>query len=138
MRRAIVLAAAVACGAMTLSATPSSAVQRVANPSDATTLVTRTADMDKKSVRGDRPRQQVRVRGGADYWHYRLEGARWMSYQVTNAGYPARRYEGEVYYTAFPGNACCGYRRHWRWIGRYEHGVRYWPWMGHRRHHHHW
>ena len=44
----------------------------------------------------------------------------------------------EVYYTTFPGDYCCGHRRHWPWMGRYHHGHRYWPWMGHRRHHHHW
>jgi hypothetical protein len=74
---------------------------------------------------------------GEGYWNYRLTGARLMSYQITNAGYPARRYEGEVYYTYFPGDVCCGYRRHWPWIGRYHHGYRHWPWYG-RYHRHHW
>jgi len=62
--------------------------------------------------------------------------ARWLHYHYVNAGYPARRYEGEVVYTYFPGDVCCGYRRHWPWVGRYLHGHRYWHWRG-RYHHRH-
>ena len=109
---------------------------RSAKPENADTRVTRTADVD----RPERKHGQARIhRGGSsEYWHYRLGATRWLHYQYVNAGYPASRYEGEVYYTTFPGDYCCGYRRHWPWMGRYHHGHRYWPWMGHRRHHHHW
>jgi hypothetical protein len=74
---------------------------------------------------------------GGGYWHDRLTASCSLHYQYVNAGYPARGYEGEVVYTYFPGDVCCGYRRHWPWMGRYHHGYRYWPWYG-RRHHHHW
>jgi hypothetical protein len=140
MRKPIVLAALAASAAIALFATPSAAAPRLANPSDADTLVTRTADVDRTTARQERKHRHVRVHGGgsAEYWHYRLSAGRWLHSQHVNAGYPASRYEGEVYYTYFPGDTCCSYRRHWPWMGRYQHGHRYWPWMGRHRHYHHW
>jgi hypothetical protein len=138
MRKIFVLAALAAGAAVALWATPSSATQRIASPSDANTLVTRTADVDRTAARREPKPGHARVhRGGSDeYWHYRLTAGRWLHYQHVNAGYPASRYEGEVYYTTFPGDTCCGYHRHWPWMGRYHHGDRYWPWMGRHRHYH--
>ena len=140
MRKTIVLAALAAGAAIALLATPSSATPRVASPLDANSLVTRVADVDSAAAPRKRLHRHARVHhgGSAAYWHYRLEGARWLHYQYANAGYPAYRYEGEVYYTYFPGDVCCGYSRHWPWMGHYYHGHRYWPWLGYRRHHHDW
>src|SRR5262249_13832954 len=133
MRKAIVLAAVVA-GATTVSAaTPSSAAPRASNPSDGKTLVIRAADLGTAA----RPSRPARIYSGVGSWTDRLGAAGWMSYQITNAGYHAQRYEGEIVYTYFPGDACCHYRRHWPWIGRYHYGYRYWAWRG-RYHRAHW
>jgi hypothetical protein len=134
MRKALLLAALAAGAAIALFATPAAATSRLANPSHADSLVTRTADVNRPESKHGQAR--IRRGGSSEYWHYRLGAARWLHYQYVNAGYPASRYE--VYYSTFPGDHCCGYRRHWPWMGRYHHGHRYWPWMGHRRHHHHW
>ena len=136
MRKAIVPAALAAGAAIALFATPSLAAPRLADPSGADTLVTRIADVDRTAAR--REGSNGRSAGSSGHWHYRLEASRWLHDQHVNAGYPASRFDGEVYYAAFPGSYCCGYRRHWPWMGRYHHGTRYWIWMGHRHHHHHW
>jgi hypothetical protein len=133
MRKALLLAA-LASTAIALFAAPSAATPRLANPYGADTLITRVADLDRPATRSGR---HVYHGGGRAYWHHRLGAGRWLHDQYVNAGYPASRYEGEVYYTTFPGDYCCGYRRHWPWMGRYHYGPRYWGWMGHR-HHHHW
>ena len=137
MHKAIVLAALAAGAAVALFATPSAAAPRLVNPSDAGTLVTRVADVDRPAARAAR-HARVYHGGGREYWHYRLQAGRWLHDQYVSAGYPASRYEGEVYYTTFPGDYCCGYRRHWPWMGRYHYGPRYWGWMGRRHHHHYW
>jgi hypothetical protein len=132
MHKVIALAAVVAGATLAFSVAPSTAAPRLANPSDASTLVVH--------VNGKPAVRRARMARGYDgaYWHYRLEAGREMHYQVVNAGYPARRYEGEVVYRYLPGDACCGYRRHWPWMGHYHHGHRYWPWHGrHHRHHAH-
>jgi hypothetical protein len=129
MRRPIVLAALAAGAAMALWTAPSSAMQRLADPSGAHTFLTRVADMDRQNGR----------RRDSEYWHYRLDAARWLHHQHVNAGYPAHpgRYAG-VHHVYIPGTIRCCYRRHWPWMGRREHwhGPRYWIWMGHRHHHH--
>ena len=126
MRKPIVLAALVAGAGIALWASPSSAVQRVADPSDANSLLARTADVERTAARRAGKKRHARVyrEGRGEYWHYRLSAGRWLHQQYVNAGYPAQRYAGEVTYAAFPGGYCCGYRRHW-------------PWMGYHRHHHH-
>jgi hypothetical protein len=138
MRKPIVLAALASLAAIVLWAAPASAMQRVASPSGEGTLVARIADADKPAARKDRKHRHARIhrhgRGDA-YWHYRLSASRWLHYQYVNAGYPARRYEGEVYYTYFPGDDCCRHHRYWGWYGR-KHGHHHGHAHGH--HHGHW
>jgi hypothetical protein len=135
MRRPIVLAALAAGAAMALWTVPSSAMQRLAEPSGAQTLVRRVADMDRYGRR----RHARAYRGDSAYWHYRLSAARWLHYQHVNAGYPARRYRGHATYIYVAGDPCCGYRRDWPWMGRrHWHGPRHWHWIGRRCHHRHW
>ncbi len=130
MRRSIVLAAFAAGAAMALWTAPSSAMQRLGEPWGAHALLTRVADMDGG---------HARVRDRSEYWQYRLEAARWLHDQYVNAGYPARRYRGGVTYVYVVDDPCCGYRRHWPWMGRrHGYGPRHWVWIGHRRCHRHW
>jgi hypothetical protein len=142
MRRPILLAGLVAGAVMALWSAPSSATQPVAKPEDRGTLVTRTADTKATAAAPERKRRAgvVRRHDVDEYWRHRLGDGRWVHYQYINAGYPAypSRYAG-VHHVYFPGTACCGYRRHWPWVGRtHWHGPKYWPWMGRHRHHHHW
>jgi hypothetical protein len=130
MRRPIVLAVLAAGAAIALSAAPSSAMQRLAEPSGARTLVTRVADMDE--------RRHARSRRGAAYWHHRLDAARWLHDQHVNAGYPARRYRGHATYVHVQDDDdCCVHRRHWPWMGhKHGHGPRHWVWIGRYCHRH--
>jgi hypothetical protein len=131
MRKAVVLAAVASFATIALCVTPSSAMQRVANPGEANVLVTPIADLDRQAARPDRKHGRALVyRHGRDhgYWDHRLSAGRWLHYQYVNAGYPSRRHHKEVYYTYFPGDYCCRHHRHWRWYG-HDHG--YWHRHGH-------
>jgi hypothetical protein len=107
MRSLIAFTAVASLAALALTPTPSLAMERLAKPSGAATVVTRIAD-------SDRPRRfrMIHIYHRKPAWLVRAHANRWLHYQYVNAGYPVRHTHRSTY-TYFPGPLCCGYYGHW-------------------------
>ncbi len=101
MRPATVTALA-SFATMALFASPCLAVEGIAKPAPATSLVTRVADKAAPKRRLAPPYRAPRFRGPwyeTWYWRERTGANRWLHFQYVNAGFPVRHYPRGIYST---------------------------------------